>query len=205
MTNPTEVRHTLDYILGNTRKHAAQVGRILPPDYRDPYTVGYFGERIVLPAGTAAMVAPPESWLLVHGWKRTAATAAPAGGEGSGMAASGDRHPSRKQVVARQEVLALFSDAPPGASPDPRPAPNSCVDFVDARAAHVRSPSRNAGETAGAGRVPRGFPPDSNDNTSARWLCVWSGRSVTSPSHARLATGTAGGIGMRDEPRGTRP
>lgn len=58
---------------GRAAEHAAQVGRPLPAGYRDPYTVGYFGSRSLAPDGTAGMVAEPETWLLLEGWKRGAA------------------------------------------------------------------------------------------------------------------------------------
>ena len=69
LRTPAEARAAIDYVLNNTRKHAAEKGHILPADFRDPYTIGYFGDLIVLPAGTAPMVRPPEGWLLTSGWK----------------------------------------------------------------------------------------------------------------------------------------
>ncbi len=66
---PAEARHAIEYVERNTRKHAAQVGRILPAANRDPYTVGYFGDRVLLPSGTERMVSPPETWLLRDGWR----------------------------------------------------------------------------------------------------------------------------------------
>jgi hypothetical protein len=70
LRSPTQVRHALAYVLGNTVKHAAQVGRSPPPGDRDPYTIGYFGKQVLRPAGADGMVAPPETWLLRCGWRK---------------------------------------------------------------------------------------------------------------------------------------
>lgn len=69
LRTPREVRAAMAYIAGNTAKHAAQIGRTLRADRVDGATVGYFGERTLLPPGTAGMVAKPETWLLRHGWR----------------------------------------------------------------------------------------------------------------------------------------
>jgi hypothetical protein len=72
LETPAQVRAALAYIANNTAKHAAECGRHLPAGYRDPYTVGHFGDRVLLPPGTEAMVEGPVSWLLCHGWRRRA-------------------------------------------------------------------------------------------------------------------------------------
>jgi REP element-mobilizing transposase RayT len=70
LRTPREVRRAMHYISRNTAKHAAQAGRRLPAGYRDPYTIGYFGARTLLPEGVEGMVVPPETWLLMYGWRR---------------------------------------------------------------------------------------------------------------------------------------
>jgi hypothetical protein len=69
LRTPREVRRAMHYVSRNTAKHAAQVGRPLPADYRDPYTVGYFGARTLFPEGTKGMAVEPETWLLKYGWR----------------------------------------------------------------------------------------------------------------------------------------
>lgn len=73
LRTPREVRAAMHYISGNTAKHARQAGRTLPAGYRDPFTVGHFGARTLLPPGTEGMVVEPETWLLRYGWSRGAA------------------------------------------------------------------------------------------------------------------------------------
>ena len=70
LKTPSEIRAALAYVANNTAKHAAEYGKPLPAGYRDPYTVGYFGGRVFLPPGAAAMVEEPTSWLLRFGWER---------------------------------------------------------------------------------------------------------------------------------------
>ena len=69
---PAESLAAIAYVRSNTAKHAAQVGRKFPAGYVDPYTVGYFGDEVLLPPGTERMVSPPETWLLRVGWRLAA-------------------------------------------------------------------------------------------------------------------------------------
>jgi putative transposase len=54
LRTPTEVRRAVAYVRGNHRKHMAQLGERLPPDYVDAYASG--GAAIDLPR--------PRSWLM---------------------------------------------------------------------------------------------------------------------------------------------
>jgi REP element-mobilizing transposase RayT len=72
LRTPREVRAALAYVAGNASRHAAQYGRALAASPRDPFTVGYFGERVLLPPDGARMVAEPRTWLLCTGWRRAA-------------------------------------------------------------------------------------------------------------------------------------
>jgi REP element-mobilizing transposase RayT len=113
LSTPTQVRYALAYVLGNTVKHAAQVGRSLPPGYRDPYTVGYFGEQVLLPAGTEGMVAPPETWLLQHGWRKGADLSLPT----AEQAATVESTPGQLDLP----LLAIASNADTSSVPERTP------------------------------------------------------------------------------------
>lgn len=69
LDSPREVKRALDYIRWNSWKHRAEVGRPLSRAVRDPYTIGYFGDEVLLPEGARGMVKAPEGWLLRHGWR----------------------------------------------------------------------------------------------------------------------------------------
>ena len=61
LRTPTEVRHTIHYVLENARKHAAQRGETYAPGYVDPYSS----------AGAPDLALPPaQTWLLRVGGKR---------------------------------------------------------------------------------------------------------------------------------------
>jgi REP element-mobilizing transposase RayT len=88
LRTPAEVRRALAYVAGNTRKHAAELGRKLPDDFVDPYTAGYFGGTVLLPPGMDGMVVEPQSWLLRHGWGPSILRRplrSPLAGDGAGM------------------------------------------------------------------------------------------------------------------------
>jgi len=56
LRTPTEVRRAVHYIRENARRHAAQWGHRLPPDWVDPYSSDAPGRRFALPE--------PVTWLL---------------------------------------------------------------------------------------------------------------------------------------------
>lgn len=115
LRNPRQVRAALAYIMGNTAKHARQVGRPVPTGYRDRYTVGYFGARTLLPEGTAGMVVPPKTWLLRFGWQRGTAEATSAKGSASRAGApAAARRPSPKRRAS--SILELFPAGGVGAA-----------------------------------------------------------------------------------------
>ena len=49
LRTPAQVAFTQAYVLNNTAKHAAEIGRALPAGYRDPFAIGYFGAEVRLP------------------------------------------------------------------------------------------------------------------------------------------------------------
>ena len=104
LKTPQEVRAAMRYVSGSTAKHAAQTGRALPAGYRDPYTVGYFGERTLLPPGTEGMVVEPRTWLLRYGWRV---------GTAAGLAAPTVVASSVRVSPARQ-IGAAANDPPAG-------------------------------------------------------------------------------------------
>jgi putative transposase len=77
LATPTEVKRAQEYIARNTAKHAAEYGKRLPADFRDPYTAGYFGNRLLLPSGAEGLVQEPTQYLLTQGWKLVASDTAP--------------------------------------------------------------------------------------------------------------------------------
>ncbi|HUH03214.1 MAG TPA: transposase [Kofleriaceae bacterium] len=88
ITNPTQCRNTLAYVLGNQRHHAYAEGASYPPGRVDPYSSAvYFdgwtrraipwgngspGENEAAPPGAA-----PETWLLRVGWRRAGGPISP--------------------------------------------------------------------------------------------------------------------------------
>lgn len=118
LETPAEVRAAMAYIADNTAKHAAEFGKHLPPGYRDPYTVGHFGDRALLPEGTESMVVEPASWLLREGWRRAARP-------GSVAAPRAPVFPARSRPrLPAPTVLPLFGPGVPAASTSERlPAP----------------------------------------------------------------------------------
>jgi REP element-mobilizing transposase RayT len=71
LRTPTEVRHAAHYICNNFRKHEAQRGRVLAPDFVDPYSSeGHFVDG-VLPASLylirRSLGPPDESALRASG------------------------------------------------------------------------------------------------------------------------------------------
>lgn len=61
LRTPTEVRHAIQYVLSNARKHAAERGETYAPGYVDPYSS----------AGAPDLALPvAQTWLLRVGWKR---------------------------------------------------------------------------------------------------------------------------------------
>ncbi|MBI2893184.1 MAG: hypothetical protein HYY06_06495 [Deltaproteobacteria bacterium] len=62
LRTPTETRNAIRYIRNNHRRHMAQVGKLLPADFTDPYSSCCPELAAILPA--------PRSWLLRAGWHR---------------------------------------------------------------------------------------------------------------------------------------
>jgi len=61
LRTPTEVRHTIRYILDNARKHAAERGETYAAGYVDPYSS----------AGASDLALPSaQTWLLRTNWRR---------------------------------------------------------------------------------------------------------------------------------------
>ena len=79
LRTPREVRAALAYVAGNASRHAAQYGRPVAASSSDPFTIGYFGERVLLPPDGARLLAEPRTWLLCAGWRRAAAPATRSG------------------------------------------------------------------------------------------------------------------------------
>ncbi|HKA87772.1 MAG TPA: transposase [Haliangiales bacterium] len=72
LRTPTEVRRALVYVLGNARKHLAELGYRLSPLYIDEYSsAAWFTGWAVPPARRAAEppVTPARTWLLTAGWR----------------------------------------------------------------------------------------------------------------------------------------
>jgi len=64
LRTPTEVRHALQYVRDNGRKHLAQEGRLSPPGWKDPFSSE--AEQFAPDLGALGPPnAPPRTWLLV--------------------------------------------------------------------------------------------------------------------------------------------
>jgi REP element-mobilizing transposase RayT len=82
ITNPTQCRHTIAYVLLNQRHHAYEAGASYPPGRVDPCSSAteFDGWTVQRPKPWATapptdtddqpMVARPTTWLLRGGWKR---------------------------------------------------------------------------------------------------------------------------------------
>ena len=74
LRTPTEVRRAIAYVLLNTRRHLAKLGRWVDPRGRiDPASSGRWFDgwtNRTETAGDAPAVARPRSWLLSIGWRR---------------------------------------------------------------------------------------------------------------------------------------
>ncbi len=74
LRTPREVRNAIAYVLLNARRHAAKLGRRLPPTPQiDPASSGrwFEGWSTALPAAQdAPAVAAPRNWFLRFGWLR---------------------------------------------------------------------------------------------------------------------------------------
>ena len=76
LCTPREVRHALTYVLGNARKHAAQRGRTMPPDWVDPFSSAPHFHGWGMPIRTnvglcgAPVTLPPRTWSLRVGWTK---------------------------------------------------------------------------------------------------------------------------------------
>lgn len=100
LRSPSEVARSLAHVLLNARKHAAQRGRQLPPDWVDPRSTGVrFDGWARPPRATSDRdfgVSAPQTWLLRHGWRRCgllALDAVPGGVDGPTL--RGERAPAR--------------------------------------------------------------------------------------------------------------
>jgi REP element-mobilizing transposase RayT len=71
IATPTQARNTLQYVLCNARKHAAQRGERLPARWVDPFSSARqfdgWRQSVRLEPG---VVAPAGCWLLRAGWRR---------------------------------------------------------------------------------------------------------------------------------------
>ncbi|MEM6370075.1 MAG: transposase [Myxococcota bacterium] len=73
LRTPREVRNALLYVLNNYRKHEKARGRLLSPDFVDPFSTaaGFDGWRSRRAHPIVAMIpARPKTWLLRVGWRR---------------------------------------------------------------------------------------------------------------------------------------
>jgi hypothetical protein len=82
ITNPTQCRHSLAYILGNQRKHARAEGASYPRNRVDPYSSALLFDGWTVPrvrpwanapltkTDDKPVVAQARTWLLRGGWKR---------------------------------------------------------------------------------------------------------------------------------------
>ncbi len=72
--SPREVWLSLQYVLLNQRKHAAEHGRHLPPEWIDPRSSGprFTGwcARTEAPRSDDYGTSAPKTWLLAHGWRQ---------------------------------------------------------------------------------------------------------------------------------------
>jgi hypothetical protein len=73
-TTPLQVRLALAYVLQNARKHAAEQGHVLDPDWVDPFSSGRFFDGWTShrsePSSALTPVRETRSWLLTHGWRK---------------------------------------------------------------------------------------------------------------------------------------
>jgi len=82
ITNPTQCRHALAYVLNNQRRHAGQAYSTYPRNRVDPCSsaLWFDGWKVRLPRPWAnapptdtdgqSVVVPPRTWLLRDGWRR---------------------------------------------------------------------------------------------------------------------------------------
>jgi hypothetical protein len=81
ITNPTQCRHTLAYVLGNQRRHALAAGATYPRGQVDPCSSAVWFDGWTSPPTPWATapptdtddlppVVPPKTWLLRGGWRR---------------------------------------------------------------------------------------------------------------------------------------
>lgn len=76
ITSPRQARHCLAYLLGNARKHAAQVGRTLARGWIDPFSSAptFTGWAVATITGDGAtkpgITRAPAFWLLRSAWRR---------------------------------------------------------------------------------------------------------------------------------------
>ncbi len=72
--SPREVRLALQYVLLDHRKHEAQHGRSLAPEWIDPRSSGPRFTGWCTPPHAASTsdygTSPAQTWLLAHGWRR---------------------------------------------------------------------------------------------------------------------------------------
>jgi REP element-mobilizing transposase RayT len=76
ITSPRQARHTIGYVLGNARKHAAERGRALGRNWVDPFSSaptfdGWACATVTSDGATEpGITAEPEFWLLRTAWRR---------------------------------------------------------------------------------------------------------------------------------------
>ncbi|MBC8068780.1 MAG: hypothetical protein IAG13_10645 [Deltaproteobacteria bacterium] len=75
VTTPRAARHALLYVLLNSRKHAAETGRVIASAWIDPFSSaagfdGWQGSRHRAHANADFGTSSPRSWLLRWGWRR---------------------------------------------------------------------------------------------------------------------------------------
>ncbi len=70
LATPREVRHAINYVLGNARQHAERMGLWITLPAADPYAAGPGQQRLGIYA--------PRTWLLRVGWTRGRTPAPPA-------------------------------------------------------------------------------------------------------------------------------
>jgi REP element-mobilizing transposase RayT len=76
ITSPRQARHSIGYVLGNARKHAAEHGRTLGRNWVDPFSSattfdGWAGSTVTSDGATEpGITQPAEFWLLRTAWRR---------------------------------------------------------------------------------------------------------------------------------------